>query len=274
MATVADTGGFSGGTPDMLSGTPRAHAIDRWIFVLMAGWFIAIVLAGFVPDSLVKMEMVRLGQRPPFPMVLHLHAALMGAFLLLLFAQAWLMAMGRREYHMQIGMLGYVLAALLVVVGFVLVPTMYHQLWAGAQAAPPPVRAQLQGVIRIVENILLIQIRVGLLFALFLAIAFRARGRSAGLHKRMMFLGTAMALPAALDRISWLPQSMPASALTSDLYTLAAVAPMFLWDVVRNRTVHPAYVIWLLVNLPFAVALHGLWDTDWWHLAAKQLMGV
>ena len=36
--------------PDLLSGTPRAHELDRWIFVFMAVWFIAIVLAGFVPD--------------------------------------------------------------------------------------------------------------------------------------------------------------------------------------------------------------------------------
>jgi len=33
--------------PDVLSGTPRAHAIDRWIYVFMAVWFIAIVLVGF-----------------------------------------------------------------------------------------------------------------------------------------------------------------------------------------------------------------------------------
>ncbi len=37
-----------------LSGTPRAHAIDRWIYVLMAAWFIAIVLVGFIPDAMMK----------------------------------------------------------------------------------------------------------------------------------------------------------------------------------------------------------------------------
>ena len=33
MATVAETLGFKELRPDQLSGTPRAHAIDRWIFV-------------------------------------------------------------------------------------------------------------------------------------------------------------------------------------------------------------------------------------------------
>ena len=114
MATIAETPGYSGQRPDALSGTPRAHAVDRWIFVFMAVWFIAITLTGFIPDSLMKVEMVKAGLRPPFPIVLHMHAVVMGSFLLVLLAQTWLMATGRRAYHMQLGLLGFGLAALLV----------------------------------------------------------------------------------------------------------------------------------------------------------------
>jgi hypothetical protein len=273
MATLAETPGFAE-QRDSLSGTPRAHAVDRWIFVFMAVWFIAIVLAGFVPDSLMKIEMVRAGLRPPFPIVLHMHAVLMGSFLLLLLAQTTLMATGRRAHHMQFGVVGYALAALLVVVGFVLVPTMYHQVWAGAQMGPPEAREQMQGVVRHVENIMLLQIRIGILFPVLLAIAYRARGRNAGMHKRMMFLGTLMAMPAGIDRIPWLPHTMPASPLSVDLYTLAAISPMLVWDVVRNKSVHRAYWIALAIYVPFAIAVHGLWGTDWWHATAKQIMGI
>jgi hypothetical protein len=274
MATATGTLGFKERLPDVLSGTPRAHAVDRWIFVFMAAWFIAIVLAGFIPDSLMKVGMVRAGLRPPFPLVLHMHAVLMGGFLLVLLAQTWLMATGRRAYHMQLGLVGYALAALLVVVGFVLVPTMYHQVWQGAQVAPPEVRDQMQGLVGIVENIMLLQLRIGILFPLFLAIAFKARGGNAGMHKRMMFLATVMALPAGIDRIPWLPHTMPASPLSVDLYTVLAISPMLIWDLVRNRGVHRAYWICLAVYLPFAVAVHGLWDTEWWHQTARQIMGV
>ena len=274
MATVAQTLGFKEQRPDVLSGTPRAHALDRWIFVFMAVWFIAIVLAGFIPDSLMKIEMVRAGARPPFPLVLHMHAVLMGSFLLILLTQTWLMATGRRQYHMQIGLVGYAVGVLLVVVGLVLVPTMYHQAWQGAQSAPPGVREGLRQALPVKENIMLLQMRIGILFPLFLAIAFRARGRNAGIHKRMMVLATVMALPAGIDRIPWLPHTMPASPLSPDLYVLAAIAPMFAWDVVRNRSVHPAYVIWLAVNIPFAIAVHSLWDTPGWHATARQIMGV
>ena len=273
MATLAENLSVTERRSDVLSGTPRAQTIDRWIFVFMAAWFIAIVLAGFIPDSLMKIEAVQAGERPPFPLVLHMHAVLMGSFLLLL-AQAWLMATGKSAQHMQLGKLAMVLAPALVIVGFVLAPTMYHMLWDEAQSALPGKQEELQGVLSVRENILLLQLRVGILFSLFLAIGLRARGQNAGLHKRMMFLATAMALPAGIDRIPWLVHSLPVSPVSPDLYTLVAVAPMFLWDVLRNRSVHRAYVIWIAVNIPFAVAVHGLWDTPMWHQTARQIMGV
>src|SRR5436190_1737532 len=152
MATVAERFSFKERRPDLLSGTPRAHALDRWIFVLMAGWFIAIVLTGFIPDSIMKVGMVRAGARPPFPLVLHMH--------------------------------------------------------------------------------------VGLLFPLFLGIAFKAREGNAGLHKRMMFLATVIPLAAGIVRITALPQTMPWSPISLQLYILLAASPMFLWDVIRNRRVH------------------------------------
>jgi hypothetical protein len=194
--------------------------------------------------------------------------------LLLLLMQSWLMATGRSAQHMRLGLVAMVLAPTLVIVGFVLAPTMYHMLWEGAQVAPPGKREELQGALGIWENILLLQMRIGLLFPLFLAIALKARGRNAGMHKRMMFLATVMALPAGIDRIPWLPSTMPGGPMGADFYTLVAIAPMFLWDVFRNRSLHPAYVIWLAVNLPFAIAVHGLWDTPWWHQTARQIMGV
>ena len=256
------------------SGIPLVRAIDRWIYVFTAAGFVAIALAGFIPDSLAKIAAVEAGERPPFPLVLHMHAVLMGSFLLLLLAQTTLMATGRSALHRRLGLLAMVIAPALVVVGLILVPTMYHYAWNAAQAAPPDARRKLWQVVYGRDNIMLLQLRIGVLFPLFLFIGLRARGRNPGLHKRMMILATAMALPAGIDRITWLPTTLPGSPLATDLYTLLAVSPMFVWDVVRNRTVHNAYWIWLAVGLPFAVAVHGLWDTEWWRSIAPRLMGV
>jgi hypothetical protein len=269
MATIAGTAADGGRRPDFLSGTPRAHAIDRWIYVFTAATFIAIVLSGFVPSSIEKAGAVRAGLRPPFPLVMHIHALLMGAFLLLLLAQTVLVATGRQALHMRLGLVSLLLAPAMVVAGFLLAASNYHSVWAAAQAQP-----QMQPVVGVVENILLLQLRVGILFPILLWIGLRARRGEPGLHKRMMLLATAMALPAGIDRIPWLPTTMPVTPLGPDLWTLVAISPMLVWDLVRNRAVHRAWWIWLALFVPAAVVVHGLWDTQWWHGAAKVLMGV
>jgi hypothetical protein len=250
------------------------NAIDRWIYVFMAVFFIAITLTGFIPDSITKMAAVEAGQRPPFPPVLHVHSILMGSFLLLLLAQTTLAATGRLGYHRRLGVAAVVIAPAIVVAGFVLVPTMYHQIWDGMQAAPAEARAGMQGFLRFFDNIMLIQIRVGVVFSLLMLIAIMARKSDAGLHKRMMFLAIAPALPAAFDRMTWIPHTLPESPLSPDLYILLAVAPMFLWDLVRARSVHKAYWIWFAFMLPSSILIHSLWDTEWWHETAPRLVGL
>ena len=269
MATIAETAPDGGRRPDVLSGTPRAHAIDRWIYVFTAASFIAIVLAGFVPSSIEKAGAVRAGLRPPFPLIMHVHALLMGAFLLLLLAQTTLVATGRQALHMRLGLVSMLLAPAMVVAGFLLASSNYHSVWAAAQSQP-----QMVPVVGVVENILLLQLRIGILFPILLWIGLRARRGEPGLHKRMMILATAIALPAGIDRIPWLPTTMPVTPLGPDLWTLVAISPMLVWDLVRNRGLHKAYWIWLGLFLPFAVAVNLLWDTAWWHGTAKVIMGV
>ena len=274
MATVAGSLFERERRPDLLSGTPRAHAIDRWIFVIQAVWFLAIVLTGFIPDSIMKVGLVEAGRRPPFPLVLHFHAVLMGTFLLLLLAQSAMMATGRCELHKRVGIAAFVLVPCLVVVGLILVPTIYHGAWHAAQAAPADLRPKLQGRLLELDNILLMQLRIGILFPLLIGIALRARNGDVGIHKRMMFLATAMPLPAAIQRMTWLPTTVPASPLSIELYILLAVSPLLVWDVVRNRRVHEAYWVWLGCWLPFAVLTDSLWGTAWWHATARAMMGV
>ena len=274
MATIADRSVERPVRPDFLSGTQRAHALDRWIYVFMALWFIAIALLGFIPDSMMKVAMVKAGARAPFPPILHVHAVLMGSFLLLLLAQTWLMATGRRALHMQLGVLGAVLAGALVVAGLILAPTIYYQVWGGATFGPPAVRAALAPVLPHIENILLLQISAGAMFALFIAIGITARERDAGLHKRMMILAVAVPLAAAISRIEWLPTTMPASPVAINLYVLLSITPMLLWDVIRNRRLHQAYWIWLPVFVAVSTAVNIMWDKPWWHATAKAIMRV
>lgn len=251
-----------------------SNAVDRWIYVFMAAFFILITLTGFIPDSLAKLSAIEAGQRPPFPPILHVHAVLMGSFVFILFAQTTLAATGRLQYHRRLGIAGIVIAPALVIAGFILVPTMYHQIWDGMQIAPIEAQAGLKNLLREFDDIMLAQIRIGICFALFILIAFLARNTDSGLHKRMMFLAVAIALPAAFDRMTWLPSTLPESPISIDLNVLVALAPMFVWDLVRTRSVHKAYWIWLALMVPSSILMYGLWDTDWWHATAPRLVGI
>jgi hypothetical protein len=258
---------------DFLSGK-GVSLMDRWIYVFMAASFVAVILAGFIPDSFSEVAAVQSGERPPFPLVLHLHALLMGSYLLLLLSQTVLVATGRVHLHRRLGIAGMVLGPALVVVGFILVPTTYHLMVAAAEAAPAALKGKMGAGLAYAENILLVQTRMGLMFAILLILGLRARAADPGFHKRMMILSIAVPLQAGFGRIPWLPTTMPDRPISPDLDVLLAIAPMFLWDVVRNRTIHRAYWVWLAVGLPFTVAVHALWDTSFWHAMAKIIMGA
>lgn len=251
-----------------------ARFFDRWIFVLMAVWFIAITLTGFIPTSLDKMAAVQAGIRPPFPLMLHAHAVLMGTFLVLLLVQALLVATGRQHHHQKLGMAGMVLVPAIVVVGFLLVPIIHHDVWGMMQAAPRQAQIGLQQVMVFVRNIMLLQIQVGILFSIYIGIALYLRKSDPGLHKRLIFLAVALPLPAAFDRIAWLPHTLPETPLASFLYILLAVAPMFIWDLLHTRKVHKAYSLWLAGFLPSSALIYLLWNTDWWQSTAARLVGL
>ena len=259
---------------DALSGTPRANALDRWIYVVTAAGFIVVTLTGFIPDSLTKLALIEAGQRPPFPLVAHLHAVLMATFLLFLLAQTVAMATGRRDLHQRIGPAAYVLVPALVVAGCLLASATWHAVWDAAHNGPPEIRPVLLGISRELDNILLLQVRVGILFPLLLFLGLQARTSDAGFHKRMMIVAPAMALPAAFDRIAWIPHTLPQNPLSTELYPVLALAPMLAWDIYRNRRIHRAYWVFLAVYLPAAMAVHLAWDQPWWHRTVHRLMGV
>src|SRR5579872_675534 len=170
MATAAGRFFQTERRPDLLSGTPRAHAIDRWIYVFTAASFILIVLTGFIPDSVMKIGLVRAGTRPPFPPAMHVHAVLMGSFLLLLLTQTVLVATGRGEKHKRLGRVAIVLVPTLVIAGIVLAAVTYHGVWNTAHFGPAALRPDVLKRVPVLDDILLMQLRIGILFPLFLAI--------------------------------------------------------------------------------------------------------
>lgn len=241
----------------------------------MAALFVATVLAGFVPDSLAKISAIQAGARPPFPVIMHIHAVLMGSWLLLLLTQATLMATGRSTWHKQLGVLSFGLIPAMIVAGFMLAAVslrMALSAFDATKSLPPSVAGVVP--VDLLTNLLMFQIRVGLMFPVCVGIALWARTRDAGLHKRMMFLATALPIPAAINRMEWMPTTLPSDPSALGLYTLLVISPMFAWDIYRLRRVHKAYFIWLAMFVPTTIVIHVLWGSPWWFATARHLVGA
>ncbi|MBN9504832.1 MAG: hypothetical protein J0I69_02305 [Altererythrobacter sp.] len=243
-----------------------AQLIDRWIYVFMAALFVATALVGFVPDSIKQVAAVNAGERPAFPVILHVHAVLMGAWLLLLLVQTGLAATGRQALHMKLGLTAFALLPAIVAASYLLVSASFASLWS----AP----VDLRETKIFASNVLLSQIRIGLLFPLLVGWALLARRRDSGLHKRLMILATVLPLSAGIDRIGWLPTARPESPLADHVWIVLWILPMLAWDIWRSGRIPRAYVIWAAANLPFIIATHLLWNTPWWLATAPRLMGV
>jgi hypothetical protein len=243
--------------------------IDRWIFVFMAVFILATVLTGFIPASLGKIAAVEAGQRPPFPPVLHVHAVLMGSWVLLLLAQTGLVASNLRRLHQRLGLVSLVLMPAMVVTGFVLVPDRFQEIWAlDPTVIPPDAIAARKALL---ANIALMQIRAGILFPTLVIWALLLRKTDPGTHKRLLILATLLPLTAAFDRIGWLPLVRPYSP---DAYLMLWTLPLFAYDLLRHGRVPRAYLIWIGLLLPLTIPVYLLHDSPWWLATAPRLMGV
>lgn len=275
MATLHDAVIEDSGALPPVEGAGLTAFVDRWIYVFTAGLIFVVVLAGFIPDSVRLVAAVEAGTAAPFPPVLHVHAVLMGAWLSLLLVQATLMAMRRPAWHMQLGMASFLLAPAILIAGFLLIPVRRTQLGEMIANAPPAVALQLQTeVVPFVNNIMLLQVRVGILFAILVVLALYFRRRDSATHKRLIILATLVPLPAATDRMTWLPHTFPESPLTAEVYPLLVVAPLFVWDLYRRGSVQRAYWIWLSLTLPAAILTNMLWGTPTWQNLVSPIGGL
>lgn len=267
MQTHAQT--FKGNTDR--SGS-LAAAIDRWFYVLMALFLIAVILVGFVPDSFVRSADIGAGGRPPFLWQAHFHALTMASWMALLLTQTALMATGRKGWHMQLGVAGMVLAPVMVVAGVMLVPAQFAARIAFAEAGDPAAQAELAEMARGMTNTALLQLRSGIAFSVLVAMALAARRHDAGLHKRLMILATIAPIGAAFARMPFLYNSQPASPLSTLLWPLVCLVPMMGWDVYRQRRVHRAYWIFFGVTALSSLVVLLLWDSAVWQDFAGPLL--
>ncbi len=196
---------------------------DRFFYTGMAIAAAAILFAGFAHTYYLK----GLFGRPPLRPLLHLHGFLFTCWFVLLLCQVTLVAAKRTDIHRRLGLVGAVLAPLMVVVGPIVA---IHAARRGVQGQgmPPPL------------VFLAVPLFDILVFAILVAAGFYFRQQSQT-HKRLMLLATIAILPPATARLPFafiLANGPLAFFGLADLVLLACI----LYDVVTRRRLHPAYL--------------------------------
>ncbi|MER9117117.1 hypothetical protein NKH93_10870 [Mesorhizobium sp. M0954] len=247
---------------------------DRRFFFAYTLFIFVTVLVGFVPHSVDLVHAVVVGHLPPIPLAIHIHAIVMGGWIILLLVQAASVATGRTALHRRLGMIAFAWIPLMVLM-MVLVARSIWMMVAGlpAGAIPPDVLASTKTLL---SNILIEQITAFVLFPLFALWGIAVRRSDPGAHRRLMILATLVILMAAVDRIAvrWLPTTYPASYDAQYIYALLWMAPVLIFDLVRRGRVHRVWVIGLACNLPFFVFNHFMWGSPRWLETAPIIMGL
>ena len=234
--------------------TPNFHRriSDRPLYLMAAVLIPLIVLAGFARTYYLKGFFAA----PPLPsFIVHLHGVVMTAWVVLFIVQITLVAKRRTKVHQQLGLLGSIISALVVIVG---VLTALHAAARGATPGPPPLA------------FLIIPLGDMVLFGALVGAALYYRKRF-DVHKRLMLLaGTAM-LPPAIARI-------PLSVITTygplAFYGLTdlCIIGFVVFDTIRHRRLHPVF-LWgtlaIILFQPLRILLAG---TEAWMSFAAVLV--
>ena len=228
---------------------------ERRLYIGFAVLMPLIVLAGFARTYYLK----GFFGNPPLPgLLVHVHGLVMTSWVALFITQVSLVATRRTRTHQRLGVLGAVLAALIVVVG---IATAIAAAARGASPGPPPLQ------------FLVIPLGDMLVFAILVGMALYWRRGRLDIHKRLMLLAAVNLLAPAIARI---PLGFIANggALAffglTDLCILACVGV----DTIRNRRLHPAFLwgtLFIIAAQPSRLMLAG---TDIWLRFATALVGL
>jgi hypothetical protein len=216
----------------------------------MAIAFALVVLVGFARTYYLRPQFLAEG----LPLYLHVHGAVFTAWIVLLVAQAALVAARRTPLHRAVGWAGAGLAALVVIVGITAaILSGRHNIEAGFG---DEARAFMT------TPFFSMAVFLGLVAA---AIGYRARPQT---HKRLMLLATINLLDAPIARWPGATAETPVYVLV-DLFIVAGI----LYDLATRRRVDPAYVWGGAVVVAGQMLRDPVGRSAAWNAIARALIG-
>jgi len=228
---------------------------ERWFYVGMSIAVVITVFAGFGPTYYLRPYFT------PTPLIplLHLHGIVFTSWILLFVIQTSLVAAHRTDIHRRLGILGGVIAVMMIVVG-----TTTAIIRAKLGVSPVP------GVPLL--SFLVIPLGDMLVFSILVGLGFYYRRRP-DVHKRLMLLATISILAAAIARLpfAFIQQVGPLAFFG---LTDALVVVCVLYDLVTLRRIHRASALaglLIIVSHPLRMMIGGTnawlsfatWLTHW-----------
>ncbi len=212
----------------------RKKRADDIFFTSMSVLQLAIIVIGFAPSYFLRGAVFA-----PLPSVLvHLHGAVFSSWIFLFVLQSSLISAGNIRLHRKLGVLGAVLAGLMVVLGTL---TPFGTIHRGV--ALPAIFTP--------ESFLVGNVFGIIVFGAYVAFAIWKRNNRI-VHKRMMFMANAMLMSPALARMAFpvtsngLAATIPFMAHNPFLIgviPLAMIVALFVFDLFTQKRVLAVTVI-------------------------------
>jgi hypothetical protein len=228
------------------------RSIDRRFFTAYAFLGIAAVFVGFARTYYLRSYT----GLPPLSVVIHLHAVIYSAWMVLFAVQTCLVATKRVALHRTLGMASIAFGIAMVVAGLVAGVIGARDGWTGPQTPRDPVGGL---------SFLTVPIGDMVLFTLFFggAVLYRRKPET---HKRLMILAMCGAImPAAFARL-------PVPFFLALAFGFLLAGPLY--DYLSRRRIHSVYkwgVPLILVSIPIRAIVGA---TETWHRFALWLLDV
>jgi len=230
---------------------------DRRLFAIVAIGFAVVVLIGFAKTYYLKFAF----DSPGLPSTLvHIHGLIMTAWVAFFALQVWLIRSKKPKVHMNLGMIGIVLATLVVVVGFF---TAVAGAKKGSTSAPPDIPPLAFFVVPFFDLVIF----AGLFVA---AIYYRTNPAD---HKRLMLLTAISFLPPAVARIPIATLQSLGPLFFFGIPTIVAIG-LLAYDTWRTGKLNNRFLvgaILLIASYPIRIAVSvtetwmafATWLTSW-----------
>ena len=225
----------------------RRMAGEHIFYSGMAIAMVLVLIAGFLPSYYARGIVDAGHPLLPLSWLAHVHGLLFTVWMLLYLVQTLLAGSGRRDLHMKLGILGFVMLPPMIVVA------LGVSIYGIARKSGPPIVPP--------ESWYAIPIFAMLTFAVLIGWAL-AKRRDVQSHKRLMLMAMICMTGPGFGRMPW-PAWVPGPVIIfgfSDLFLLALVS----FDLARQGQLHKATIRGGAFLIALQIAPIAVWQMEWW----------